>query len=607
ATDEATVSYTSGNILSFATDSTTNGDIAFFTDDLYLDKSTGNVGVGNTAPGQRLSVAGTLGVLEGGTTPTYYTVFQGGDQSGTITYTLPTAVPASNGYVLSSTTAGVLSWAAAGSGSSTLQTDYNATSGNTILTTTGRNIAFTLGEVATPTMFIIENQDTAGSSAQYMNNSIASGTLTNGLQFEQTGAGTVTNAISILRTAGTITKGVDISGTVGTGISIGSGVTTGIAFAGTTNTIDMNNASNSTLSITNSGTGVASVSIEAGGSYAGAGAVTLSSGGSAGLTLDSASNTTTIAASDTALTATGVTTLTLGAGVSITNATGDIILQPAGSGTTANIQIGAGGSGSTTFDYLLLDVKSTSSDPGTGTEGAMYYNTSDDSFRCFKGTAWAACDQGGILNRQTFTSGTNATYTPTAGTKYAVVEMWGGGGAGGGVSATASGAGGGGGAGGYARYYLTAVSGTYTYSIGSGGTGNSGATGGAGGNTTFVDGGTTVTAYGGSGGIYVAGSTTAKPALGGAGGVVSVNGHINGAGVPGYSGQTGAATVAASGAGGSTQLGGGGAGRNTSGAGNAAVANTGSGGAGAACVTSGAAAAAGGAGSAGRIVITEYK
>jgi hypothetical protein len=48
--------------------------------------------------------------------------------AGTQSYTLPTAVPASNGYVLSSTTAGVMSWAAAGSGSpggSTTQIQYN--------------------------------------------------------------------------------------------------------------------------------------------------------------------------------------------------------------------------------------------------------------------------------------------------------------------------------------------------------------------------------------------------------------------------------------------------------------------------------------------------
>lgn len=56
-TDEGTISYnTTSNIFNFGTDSTTNADIAFFTDDLYLDKSTGHVAIGNTAPGSRLSV-----------------------------------------------------------------------------------------------------------------------------------------------------------------------------------------------------------------------------------------------------------------------------------------------------------------------------------------------------------------------------------------------------------------------------------------------------------------------------------------------------------------------------------------------------------------------
>ncbi len=58
-TDEGTVSYTtSTNLLNFSTDSTSNGDIAFFSDDLYLDKSTANVGIGTSTPTSRLSVAG---------------------------------------------------------------------------------------------------------------------------------------------------------------------------------------------------------------------------------------------------------------------------------------------------------------------------------------------------------------------------------------------------------------------------------------------------------------------------------------------------------------------------------------------------------------------
>ncbi|MFA6198730.1 MAG: tail fiber domain-containing protein [Patescibacteria group bacterium] len=70
--------------------------------------SDGNVGIGAAAPGQKLSVAGSLGIIES-TGATYYTVFQGGDQSANVTYTLPTAQGAAN-YVLRNDGTGVLSW-----------------------------------------------------------------------------------------------------------------------------------------------------------------------------------------------------------------------------------------------------------------------------------------------------------------------------------------------------------------------------------------------------------------------------------------------------------------------------------------------------------------
>lgn len=52
---------------------------------------------------------GSIKILEGGLTPTKYTIFQGGDQSADITYTLPTALPSSSKF-LQCTTGGVLSW-----------------------------------------------------------------------------------------------------------------------------------------------------------------------------------------------------------------------------------------------------------------------------------------------------------------------------------------------------------------------------------------------------------------------------------------------------------------------------------------------------------------
>lgn len=220
------------------------------------------------------------------------------------------------------------------------------------------------------------------------------------------------------------------------------------------------------------------------------------------------------------------------------------------------------------------------------------------------GTTWVSTTGGVLIGRQTLTSGT--TYTPTSGTKEIMIRIWGGGGGGGGCSAVAGCAGGGGGAGGYAEYYHTGVTGTYTYAIGTAGASNSGAAGGNGGNSTFNTGATTITAFGGTGGTFTAGTAAIKFMPGGAGGVISTNGQVNGAGVPGDNGMTSTVnTVVMSGAGGSTALGGAGNGRNTTGAGTAAIANTGSGGGGAAAAA--ATAGGGGAGAAGIIIITEYR
>lgn len=56
-----------------------------------------------------LEILKQLKILEGGSSPQYYTILQGGDQSADITYTLP-ATPGSNGNVLTTNGSGVLSW-----------------------------------------------------------------------------------------------------------------------------------------------------------------------------------------------------------------------------------------------------------------------------------------------------------------------------------------------------------------------------------------------------------------------------------------------------------------------------------------------------------------
>ncbi len=96
-----------------------------------LQQSTGNVGIGNTSPGALLDIGNathTLGTmrLEGDTSG--YVQIQPSTAAGDWTMTLPSGVPGSNGYVLSSTTAGVTSWVAPGSLSGiTLGTSASAT------------------------------------------------------------------------------------------------------------------------------------------------------------------------------------------------------------------------------------------------------------------------------------------------------------------------------------------------------------------------------------------------------------------------------------------------------------------------------------------------
>jgi len=214
---------------------------------------------------------------------------------------------------------------------------------------------------------------------------------------------------------------------------------------------------------------------------------------------------------------------------------------------------------------------------------------------------------GVLINVRVFSSGTS--YTPTSGTKSILIQLVGGGGGGGGVTGANNsiGAGAGGGSGSSLTKYLTGIgSGPYTYSIGSAGTGgaNTGGTGGAGGNTTITISATTYTAPGGSGGAGQTAGTAAAIIAGASGGSVATNGDINGAGQPGINGFRLSGTVGSSGSGGSTVHGGGGSSRTSAGSGNA---GSGYGAGGGGALSTGNTAQTGGAGTAGIIIIYEYK
>ena len=68
--------------------------------------------INGTASILRVLGNGALGIREGGSSPIYFTYLKGGDQAADITYTLPTALPATSGYALTCDTSGVLSWTA---------------------------------------------------------------------------------------------------------------------------------------------------------------------------------------------------------------------------------------------------------------------------------------------------------------------------------------------------------------------------------------------------------------------------------------------------------------------------------------------------------------
>jgi hypothetical protein len=207
------------------------------------------------------------------------------------------------------------------------------------------------------------------------------------------------------------------------------------------------------------------------------------------------------------------------------------------------------------------------------------------------------------INVQTFTS--SGTYTPSTGLLYAIIEGVGGGGGGGGAAinttANQTDSGGGGGGAEYSRVVASAatIGASQTVTIGAAGAaGSAGANNGGSGGTTSV--GSIMTAVGGSGGAGATANTGQNGASGGAGGTGSL--QVGAAGFNGYGGAL-ISGLAYSGRGGDSAWGRGGL-QVFAGNGNAGT-GSGSGGSGGNDYNN-TANRSGGAGSAGKVIITEY-
>ncbi len=148
-------------------------------------------------------------------------------------------------------------------------------------------------------------------------------------------------------------------------------------------------------------------------------------------------------------------------------------------GTNQSLSLSATGTGKVLIGGDSIVVASKSSEPSSPKAGQIYFDTTLGKFRGYNGIAWT-------------NFATEATALPV---KLLVVA---GGGAGGGAS-NYFGAGGGAGGVVYDASHMVSDQ-AYSITVGSGGTGVSGANGNSGGDSIFSDGASTVTAIGGGGG-----------------------------------------------------------------------------------------------------------
>jgi len=333
---------------------------------------------------------------------------------------------------LTITSADAATWSTAAS-ALTLQgataLNLTAVNGNSTWKTTAGTLTIQSGDNTTSALSVNTVNKTSANSGKI---SLSTGTTTtsgNSGDIAITTGNSAGNsgAVSIdAGTAATTVGTVSLGDTNATTVNIGSTAATTLNFG----------AGGALARTINIGTGTGVDIIHLGDGATGADLITIGSANAGASSFKSgAALTLTGGAASTWSTSTGALTLTSAAAATWGTAVGNLNLQVAGTGTTANVQVGAGGGGSPTPDLLVLDIKSDAEGVFAGTNGAMYYNASTNKFRCYQSGAWADCVGGGSTSNWTLnaTDGTlypiNSTVdvlmgaTSTASAKFAFTNM----------------------------------------------------------------------------------------------------------------------------------------------------------------------------------------
>jgi parallel beta-helix repeat protein len=220
----------------------------------------------------------------------------------------------------------------------------------------------------TPSSTVFVNQSTGNNGSAVLNKAADSA---NAFQIQNTAGASVLNV-------NTATPGATVGGTLAVTGTINTNLftSTALTFSGVNPVISASTA-NTGLTVQAPGTGTLTLNT------VGAGTVNVGTTNTTTLGLGSAASATTLSGATINVGNTSTSALSLGNTSGTSLFTGSTLsLQSAG-----NVVIGTS---DTTGTLLVLDTKTSAGDP-TGVNGATYYNSSANKFRCYEAGAWVDC------------------------------------------------------------------------------------------------------------------------------------------------------------------------------------------------------------------------